>query len=213
MVTGNQTIERRHKLRLELIDAGEEILNRQGLNALTARSVATAVGCSVGAIYNVFEDIDGLIVAVNSRTLAKLDQKISGFVPGGECGLEPEDCLVELAVAYCQFAIEHTNAWSALFEHGERISRQIPDWHMDEHAHLVGHIVKSLRRMRPGMSEEDSWQLAGLLFSAVHGVVALGLQGFFFAVPQRRLEAQVSMLVRATLTGLPRDQAGSSVLP
>ncbi len=205
MVTGNKTAERRHKLRLELIDAGETIMNRRGLSALTARAVATTVGCSVGAIYNVFEDIDGLIVAVNSRTLAKLDQKISSFVPGGECGLEPEDCLVGLAVAYCQFAVEHTHAWSALFEHGERISREIPDWHMDEHVHLIGHVVKSLRRLRPGAPDDDSWQLAGLLFSAVHGVVALGLQGFFFAVPQGKLEAQVSLLVRATLAGLPRD--------
>lgn len=202
MVTGSKTTERRHKLRLELVDAGETILTKQGLNALTARAVASAVGCSVGAIYNVFEDIDGLIIAVNSRTLAKLDQKISGFVPGGACGLEPEDCLNELAVAYCQFAVEHTNAWSALFEHGERISRKIPDWHMDEHVHLVGHIVKSLQRLQPAISDEDSWQLAGLLFSAVHGVVSLGLQGFFFAVPQRKLEAQVSLLVRATLGGL-----------
>ncbi len=202
MVTGNKTVERRHKLRLELTDAGETILNRDGLQALTARAVASAAGCSVGAIYNVFDDIDGLVVAVNSRTLAKLDRKISGFVPGGACGLDPEDCLIGLAVAYCQFAVEHTNAWSALFEHGERISRQIPDWHMDEHVHLVGHIVKSVRPLQPGLSDEDSWQLAGLLFSAVHGVVALGLQGFFFAVPQHRLEAQVSLLVRATLAGL-----------
>ncbi len=202
MVTGTKTTERRHKLRLELIDAGEEILGKQGLDALTARAVASTVGCSVGAIYNVFEDIDGLIIAVNSRTLAKLDQKISRFVPGGSCGLEPDDCLAELAVAYCRFAIEHTNAWSALFEHGERISRQIPDWHMDEHVHLVGHIVKSLRQLQPAISDEDSRQLAGLLFSAVHGVVSLGLQGFFFAVPQSRLEAQVALLVRATLGGL-----------
>lgn len=205
MVTGSKTTERRHKLRLELIDAGETILTRQGLDALTARAVASAVGCSVGAIYNVFEDIDGLIIAVNSRTLAKLDQKISRFVPGDACGLEPEDCLNELAIAYCQFAIEHTNAWSALFEHGERISRQIPDWHMAEHVHLVGHIVKSLQRLQPDMSDEKSRELAGLLFSAVHGVVSLGLQGFFFAVPQRKLEAQVSLLVRAALVGLRQD--------
>ena len=202
MVTGTKTTERRHKLRLELIDAGEEILGKQGLDALTARAVASAVGCSVGAIYNVFDDIDGLIIAVNSRTLAKLDQKISSFVPGGACGLEPEECLTGLAVAYCQFAIEHTSAWSALFEHGERISRQIPDWHMDEHVHLVGHIVKSLRQLQPAISDEENWQLAGLLFSAVHGVVSLGLQGFFLAVPQRKLEAQAALLVRATLAGL-----------
>jgi len=41
----------------------------------------------------------------------------------------------------------------------------------------------------------------------VHGVVALGLQGFFFAVPQNRLETQVEMLVCATLIGLKTNPA------
>lgn len=202
MVTGEKTTERRHKLRLELIEAGQAIMRDQGLNALTARAVASSVDCSVGAIYNVFEDIDGLIIAVNSRTLAKLDEKIRTFVPDDSHKKEPETCLNGLAVAYCQFAIENTNAWSALFEHGERISRKIPDWHMDEHVKLVSHIVTSLRHMQPDRPDEENWQLAGLLFSAVHGVVSLGLQGFFFAVPQREMEAQVSLLVRATLAGL-----------
>lgn len=202
MVTGKKTVERHRKLRLELTDAGETILHEHGLDGLTARAVASAVGCSLGAIYNVFEDIDGLIVAVNSRTLAKLDGKISTFVPGGGQQLEPEVCLEQLAVAYCQFAIENPKAWSALFEHGERISRQIPDWHMDEHVHLIGHVVKSLQQLLPGNSEEDNRKLAGLLFSAVHGVVSLGLQGFFFAVPQQQLEAQVRQLVRSTVNGL-----------
>lgn len=202
MVTSRKTAERRRKLRLELIDAGEAILREHGLDALTARAVASAVDCSVGAIYNVFDDIDGLIVAVNSRTLAKLDHKISAFAPDAGHQLEPDVCLDRLAVAYCQFAIEHTKAWSALFEHGERISRQIPDWHMDEHVHLIGHVVKSLQQLLPGNSDEENWQLAGLLFSAVHGVVSLGLQGFFFAVPQQQIEAQASQLVRSTLKGL-----------
>jgi AcrR family transcriptional regulator len=202
MVTGQKTAERRRKLRMELTDAGEAILRENGLDALTARAVASAVGCSVGAIYNVFEDIDDLIVAVNSRTLAKLDHKISAFVPGAGHQLEPEICLDRLAIAYCQFAIENTKAWSALFEHGERINRQIPDWHMDEHVHLIGHVVKSLRQLQPDNSDEENRQLAGLLFSAVHGVVSLGLQGFFFAVPQQQLEAQVSKLVQSTLKGM-----------
>ncbi len=202
MVTGKKTAERHRRLRLQLTDAGETILREQGLDGLTARAVASTVGCSVGAIYNVFEDIDGLIVAVNSRTLARLDHKISAFVPDAGNQLHPETCLERLAVAYCQFAIEDTRAWSALFEHGERISRQIPDWHMDEHVHLIGHVVKSLQQLLPGNSDDENRTLAGLLFSAVHGVVSLGLQGFFFAVPQQELEGQVSQLVKSTLKGL-----------
>jgi AcrR family transcriptional regulator len=206
MVTTPKTAERRHKLRLELIEAAEATLREDGLSAVTARAIASKVGCSVGAIYNVFEDIDGLIIAVNSRTLARLDKQISAFTPDvagdADASADPESCLTGLAVSYCQFAINHTNAWSALFEHGERGKRDIPDWHLDEHAQLIAHIAKSLQILLPHKSGDETWELAGLLFSAVHGVVSLGLQGFFFAVPQDKLEDQASLLVRTAIAGL-----------
>lgn len=202
MVTKSKTTERRHKLRLQLIEAAEAAVRRDGLKAVTARDLATEVGCSVGAIYNVFADIDELVIAVNSRTLARLDRAIAGFVPEEAGGRDAKACLVGLAQAYCRFAIANTNLWTALFEHGERINRNIPDWHLDEHVQLIRHIVKSLARMFPGKTEDELWQLAGLMFSAVHGVVSLGLQGFFFAVPEEMLEQQVALLVSAALDGL-----------
>jgi AcrR family transcriptional regulator len=203
MAVNTRTIERRLQLRLQLIEAAEATVSRDGLKALSARELSREVGCSLGAIYNVFEDIDALVVAVNSRTLAELDRTIAGFVPSVRDGTEPEECLVGLAQAYCRFAITHTNRWTALFEHGERINRNIPDWHLEEHVQLISHVVKSLERLYPDRKPAEQWQLAGLLFSAVHGVVSLGLQGFFFAVPPDQLEQQVTSLVQAALAGLP----------
>lgn len=200
MVTKSKTTERRHKLRLELIEAAEASLAAHGLKSLTARDLAKQVGCSVGAIYNVFEDIDELVIAVNSRTLARLDRSIAAFEPSS--GMDAQECLVALAQAYCRFAIANTNLWTALFEHGERINRDIPDWHLDEHVQLIRHIVKSLEKLYPTRAQDELWQLAGLMFSAVHGVVSLGLQGFFFAVPADALEKQVALLVNAALEGL-----------
>lgn len=200
MVTKSKTTERRHKLRLELIEAAEASLAAHGLKSLTARDLAKQVGCSVGAIYNVFEDIDELVIAVNSRTLARLDRSIAAFEPSS--GMDAQECLVALAQAYCRFAIANTNLWTALFEHGERINRDIPDWHLDEHVQLIRHIVKSLEKLYPTRAQDELWQLAGLMFSAVHGVVSLGLQGFFFAIPPDALEKQVALLVNAALEGL-----------
>jgi hypothetical protein len=148
----------------------------------------------------VFEDIDELVIAVNSRTLARLDRSIAAFEPSS--GMDAQECLVALAQAYCRFAIANTNLWTALFEHGERINRDIPDWHLDEHVQLIRHIVKSLEKLYPTRAQDELWQLAGLMFSAVHGVVSLGLQGFFFAVPADALEKQVALLVNAALEGL-----------
>ena len=208
MAVKSKTTERRHQLRLQLIEAAETTVARDGLKALSARELSREVGCSLGAIYNVFADIDELVIAVNSRTLAELDRTIAQFVPSAQRDMDPQHCLTGLAQAYCRFAIAHTNRWTALFEHGERINHNIPDWHLDEHVQLISHIVKSLERMYPDRKPGEQWQLAGLLFSAVHGVVSLGLQGFFFAVPADQLERQVTLLVRAALAGLPSSHPG-----
>ena len=202
MAESRATQERRNKLRGELIKAAEDQIAENGLESLTARALAAQTGCSVGAIYNVFEDLDGLVDAVNSRTLAKLDRKIAKQIPIDSLDIDPKECLVGLGVAYCQFAIEHTRLWSALFEHGLKPDRATPDWHFDEHIRLVSHIVGVLKELLPRRSEEEIWSLAGLLLSAVHGVVSLGLQGFFFAVPVEDIPKQVELLVRATLRGL-----------
>src|SRR4051794_14510015 len=65
-----QTSERRQQLRVALVDAAERVIAERGLRQLKARNLAQAVGCALGAIYNVFPDLDGLVLEVNLRTLA-----------------------------------------------------------------------------------------------------------------------------------------------
>ena len=67
-----KTAERRQQLKDALISAAERTIETQGLSGLKARVLANEVGCAVGAIYNVVTELDDLIVAVNSRTLAAL---------------------------------------------------------------------------------------------------------------------------------------------
>lgn len=202
MVESEATRERRHKLRSGLIGAAERQIADAGLESLTARALAEDVGCSVGTIYNVFEDLDDLVIAVNSNTLARLDRRIAKLAPIDALDADPEDCLIGLAQAYCQFAVEHTRLWSALFERSTRSDRPTPDWHMDEHVRLVAHIVTPLKQLLPTRSEEEIWSLSGLLLSAVHGVVSLGLQRFFFSAPLSDIQKQVEVLVRSALRGL-----------
>ena len=58
-----KTQARREDLRLKLLDLAEATIKQHGLSSLRARDLATAAECSVGAIYNVFNDLDGLVAA------------------------------------------------------------------------------------------------------------------------------------------------------
>ncbi len=202
MVSSEQTRERRLRLRSDLISTAERIIAKEGLGSLTARGVAGDVGCSVGAIYNVFEDLDGLIVAVNSRTLAKLDRQIARASPDDLIEHEPENCLVEIGLAYCRFAIEETRLWSALFEQAQKPNRAAPDWHLDEHVRLVRHIERILKHLMPERGDDQLSAIAASLISAVHGIVFVGLQELFFAVPTADIEEQIAFLLRSALRGM-----------
>src|SRR5215471_17508631 len=75
--TNNSTEQRRARLRDALVAAAERAIEQQGLATLRARALAQEVGCAVGAIYNVVEDLDDLVLLVNARTLAALEHDLS----------------------------------------------------------------------------------------------------------------------------------------
>ena len=67
-----KTEERREALKEKLTDAAEEIITTKGVAEIKARDLAKMAGCSVGAIYNVYADLNDLIMAVNGRTFRRL---------------------------------------------------------------------------------------------------------------------------------------------
>src|SRR5436305_4114057 len=77
MVAEPEAVARRRKLREALIRAAERMIEKEGLGGMRARELAHKVGCAVGAIYNVFTDLDHLIFAVNALTLEQLEKTLT----------------------------------------------------------------------------------------------------------------------------------------
>ena len=50
-------------------DAARELAEEEGLRGITARRIADKIGYSAGTLYNVFENLDDLIVHLNGSTL------------------------------------------------------------------------------------------------------------------------------------------------
>src|SRR5690242_17828165 len=68
-VSESVTDQRRAHLRDVLVGAAERTITQHGPGSLRARALAEEAGCAVGAIYNVVEDLDDLVLLVNARTL------------------------------------------------------------------------------------------------------------------------------------------------
>jgi AcrR family transcriptional regulator len=202
-----KTAERRQNLKDTLIALAERIIDQQGLAAVRARDLATQAGCAVGAIYNVFADLDDLILAVNQRTLTEIEAELArsaGLAKNRDVEDVPQATghLVRLALSYLHFAAARTQRWRALFEHRLPEGKDLPDWYAARRQRLFAFVEQPLRVLRPDLPSEQAALLARSLFSAVHGIVVLGLEEKIGDISVPELEEQITTVVTALGRGL-----------
>jgi AcrR family transcriptional regulator len=187
------------------LDAAERAVGQAGLPALKARDLAREAGCALGAIYNVFSDLDQIALAVNARTLAALEAfLVAKAQPGGEPPTADTAiaAMVRLASAYLDFALANTQRWRAVFDHRMSGNKPVPDWYLEEQMRLFGFVEAPLRTLAPNVDTRERALLARSLVSAVHGMVALGLEEKLQALPVEELRRQIALVVTTIGRGL-----------
>ncbi len=197
MVNINKRIALRREQQLEqLVLAAEMAVSLHGLAGFKARELANDIGVSLGMIYNLVEDMDDLVLRVAAKTLDKLDTVLNNT----KQGLSPQERLIEIALAYRNFASNNTNQWRVLFEYRMPTNRLMPEKLVEQQTYLFRHIVQPLAKLLP--KGEDLALTSRMMFSAVHGVIALGLDEKLVAVPLHALDEQLTTLVSIMCAGL-----------
>ncbi|WP_456759505.1 TetR/AcrR family transcriptional regulator [Bradyrhizobium sp. USDA 4011] len=180
-----------------LIEIARRHIATKGLRSLKVRDVAEAAGCSIGSVYNEFGDFDGLILTVNRETVQALTTRLKA-VPADD----PLRQLHGLADAYLGFATEHANLLRSLFEHRMEDDRPFPEdilaMVMDAFALMHAPLV----RLLPDRDSDDVALLSRTMFSAVHGIISLGLEERVVAVPPEQLRERLAQFVDTHLAGL-----------
>jgi AcrR family transcriptional regulator len=209
MVKASTANQRREQLKESLVAAAEATIARQGLRALRARALADEVGCAVGAIYNAVDDLDELVLLVNARTLKALDRELvaadraaAGKPAGGDPAIAR---LVRMAIAYLDFAAANTPRWRALFDHRMSEGQDVPEWYRKEQQRMFAYVEDLLGELQARESRVRRALLARSLFSAVHGLVALGLEEKLQTIPLPMLREQLRFVVTAIGRGMTAE--------
>ena len=114
----------------------------------------------------------------------------------------PNEILVRIALAYCDFAARNLELWRALFEHRMERGKRTPQWATEEQMNLFRHIHRPLAQLFPKWTADELSIKARSMFSAVHGMVSLGLEQKMIAVPIAVLRQEIAAIVRAMIKGL-----------
>jgi len=188
---------KRDALRTKLIEAAEKRMRENGLTGLRARDITKDAGCALGGLYNAFGDLDDLILHVNARTLDRLSTEIET----ARGTLAPDAALLSIALAYAKFARANRTLWDALFDHKLDENAETPDWFRTHQRGVMAHVVDALMELQPDLAEQTAHLRARTYFSAIHGIVAISLQGRFVGLPGADLEAEIERFVSDILVG------------
>ncbi len=93
---GRRSIHTAEELRELILNAATELIEQGGLASLSAREIARAIGYSPGTLYNVFENLDDLVLTIEARLLDKLLLRLKESVANAE----PMERVARLARAY-----------------------------------------------------------------------------------------------------------------
>ncbi|MCB1873389.1 MAG: TetR/AcrR family transcriptional regulator [Gammaproteobacteria bacterium] len=154
------------------LSAAEQIVREQGYGGLSARKVAGAIGYTVGTLYLVFDNLDDLILQVNSRTLDRLHaqmlQEQSAHAPARER-------LLQLGHSYIRFANEDPHRWGMIFEHRFPPEQETPAWFRVKVERMFALVEARLEPLAGEHSANEIAQAARALWSGVHGICILAI--------------------------------------
>ena len=158
-----------------ILQSAEKIIDSKGLDRLTARGLATAVGYTPGTIYNFYKDMDALILDINFATMGRLQL----FCHDRIKDLPADFAKIRaLAYAYVDFAHENTRAWETVFANrrkGEKKPR-LPKHYQERLAEIFQLIENTLQECLK-IPAKDAPKTARLLWACLHGITVLTLDG------------------------------------
>ena len=157
------------ELRDLIIDAAYDIVQEQGVESLSARNLATKISYSVGTLYNIFSNMNEIILHLNARVLdhfvSELANKLNTSVSSSI------ENLLFIARYYLYFSENHYNLWHMLFINKIYINEDAPKWYKGKIAalnKLVSHQISLFNA--PGI---DTLLETSIYWASVHGVVSL----------------------------------------
>jgi AcrR family transcriptional regulator len=184
-------------LKEDLIATAVRQIADHGLQTLTARALAQSASCSVGSIYNMFEDLDDVIVTVHGLTLERLHKALAGSIAPSSSA---EANLQALAQRYIAFIADNRELWTAIFEHKLPHGRDVPAWYQAKLNALFALIETVIEPLLPDTGERR--RQARILWSSLHGICSLGAMGKLDLISEESTGKLAVEMVRTYVAGL-----------
>jgi AcrR family transcriptional regulator len=197
----------REEISERVLAIAEVLLNEGGMDNLKARTIAEQAGISVGSVYNLFADLDGVHRAVNMRLLDRLGAAgAAAMADLSQRGItDVRQRLLALAGAYVRFVEAHPGSWPALLAFNRRRpTLSEPDAYESRLDQLFEIIARVLAGGDFDLDDDTRRIAARTLWSSVHGIVTSGYAARSVRRQADEIDQQIELLVAVFIRGLER---------
>jgi len=171
---GRRSDHSRAELATLIVAEGHRLMAETGFAGFSAREVARRIGYSIGTLYNVFDNLDHLLIAINSRTFELWTDYLRQRLEASQ-----GDRIRSLVEAYFDFARNHPRLWMAIYDHRLPDGMVMPDHDMETRRALARIVFEEIARQLPGRSAQEIECLGRSLIATVHGHCSFELNGSF----------------------------------
>jgi AcrR family transcriptional regulator len=174
----------------QLVDAATELIETRGLEALSAREIATACNVSPGTLYNYFENIEAIVSEVRRQLMVALEAELA-LAQGDEA----HDVLRDRACRYEQFAGSRPQLWSLALQSAKAPGPQ----DLNPMTILVQTLKPALATFCTGKPQKLA---ADGLAAMLHALTAVATNGKHGAIIERQPEGLAAALLDTIVAGL-----------
>lgn len=188
---------RKTSLKAEILDRGWKILCKKGREALRLRDLAKRSDCSVGTIYNLFENLDEIILRLNLKCLDKMYSSLHQNMEEGIKRREDlEKVFGRLGKAYIAFGMEHPLMWKSLFEN--LAIEPFPDWYLEKVEGGIKFIEKTIGSTY-GVEALKVKQIVSFFWASIHGMTSIVLNKKMKGIDEAYLDSYIEQSLKGFL--------------
>ena len=154
--------------------AATELYAEVGHDGFNMRKLAARLGVSAMTTYRYFKDKNEILAALRAQAFARLADILQ---TAGDTSGSIEERFSAVGRAYAEFAREHQVYYRLMFDLSQASATISPEFRREEFRAREA-LTNHVRHLADaGYFEGDSDLLGQVLWSAIHGVVALNLAG------------------------------------
>jgi AcrR family transcriptional regulator len=182
-----------------LLNIGRQLIQEKGTDALTVRKLSEASGCSVGAIYNQFSNMDKFIMYQNYMTLKTLSKNLAQVKRTSD----PYFDINNMLQVFVEYVLKNKNLWYLLYRfHLHSEQQNFSFFYLRQIVKILRQINAPIAEIVPQMERPERMLSTQVLWLTMFALSALLTKNMIDSLAKVNKNSICQILLNTYIAGL-----------